>query len=440
MSQNSGDITCPYVPEGSPCLLGAHAQECSCKGLPLRRCPGCDGVNRLLANFCRLCGEALEPRRWSTLGGEFSSPFLQVEVSLTAPEKRIWERSFSSPLVHPPFLLDDLPVVVERAGLLSVLHPTSGKPLLQERLIGVDQALAAPVLLQGLLLVATGETGVQNGKLFVTDLVEKLNLAPGAGSRRGAIPLKGDVCSHLASDGTRYAALCSHEDDRLQLTLLEATGQGLEARWTRVVVQEVPEPPRCHLALSPEAVWVALENGGLWAYEPTNGKLLGRHHFEGCAPAGLTSREGQVVLADDTGNLFRVRVEGGLRPHHLTDQLPSSPFALGAGKSKMVTTHGKTVAVVDLSDGRCQVFELPQYCTVAPLVTHGAAYVLSGDGTLYHLVTDSQNARVAGSQKIFPNPGTVNCSPVLSSGALLLCGPQGELAALPVEERSCVAS
>lgn len=354
-------------------------------------------------------------------GGQPESLLHGLAAPPAAELKTAWSRSQGFTLETSLLLLDGLLVAVSREGRLQVSLAERDEVLLEEQLAGVEQVVACPAALEGMLLVAT------NTRLVAVDLIEKLQLSPGAGSRRGILPLKGEICSHVASDGKRHAAVCSLHEGRLLVTTFQAHSTSLEHGWTRSPAPEGLAVERAHLAFFPGALLVGTASGKLFAYHLETGQLVGEMQLQGLAPSGLVARHDFVLAVEGDGTLSQLHLDSYLSRTVLAESLDAATYGLGAGLTKAVTSHGKRLRAVDLRSGRSNQIELPQHCTLAPLVMDGIALAISADGTLYHLQTDNHGLRVAGSRKLFPAAGAVLCPPVASEFGVHLCGPEGDL-------------
>ncbi|MEW6278566.1 MAG: hypothetical protein AB1758_08100, partial [Candidatus Eremiobacterota bacterium] len=292
----------------------------------------------------------------------------------------------------------------------------------QKALPGASEVVSSPALLDDLLLVASGE------RLLAADLVDLLEVSPGA-SRKRVLELQGTVCAHLASDGRRYAAVGTRSEGEAWLQVFELTRGGLHLLWKRSPCRL--EDPHAFLALAVtgDAVVVGEPSGQLWAYSMSSGKPLGDARLPvGLSPCPMLGRVGSALAAGSDGSLFRVVLGGGLQALSLAEPCEQPLYAVGASQEDALLCHGRLLRRVHLPSGRLSGQQLPQHCTVEPVVTRNLAAALSDDGTLYVLHLSSDLFQVFASRKVLSCGESGVVPPAAARGYLFLGAREGELA------------
>ena len=383
-----------------------------------------------MSRFCRGCGLALANYAWQTRGGDNGSFVMSANLDLDDEVEIAWSAELGQAITTAPLVVADLFVGLTRSGELFVFEPESSVPLHRGPLAGIDELIASPAALDGLLLAASGN------RLVVADLVDLLELSPGATPRRGVFPLKGDVCSHMATDGVHYAALATRHQERLLVTVFANKGAGtLELLWTRSPAGAADPHTFATLCFVDGHLLVGLADGRLWAYALGSGQLVGEDQLsEGLAPTGILGRGTFALLAGADGAIYQVHCQDGLTRTALAQAVNQPIFALGASRSHLVSCHGKLVRKLELRSGKTAELELPQYCTQEPLVGKEHALLVSNEGTVYQLNLPGTALQALRSRKLFTAVGSLPSPPVAGRDRLYVCGPEGELVAVRLEQ------
>ncbi len=419
-------LECPYPPIGPDCSVNPRDKVCPCRRKPVVLCPACSTANRVLSRICRHCGQAFEAFNWQSRGGEHSSLALTSRLKFQArPDS--WTARLDHPISCAPLVVSGLLVGLSREGSVSIFEEGSSLPLFHGRLPGLENVVASPVALDGLLLVAV------TGKLVVADLVDLLEISPGANPRRGVLPLKGELCSHLACDGSAYAAAATRHDERLLITVFRnRQAATVDHLWTRTPTAEAVS--QAALAFVDHHLMVATPEGQIWCYALESGQLVGEDHIEqGLAPATILGRGPFALVSSSDGTLYQVYPRRGLVRTAVAQPVGEAPFAIGASHQLLLACHGKTLRKIDLRSGKSQQLEVPLYCTSEPIVAAQEAVLLSNDGTLYQVNLAGNDFDVAFSQRLFATEGSLPAPPVVGPSRVFAAGPQGEVVAVERE-------
>lgn len=414
-------ITCPYPTAALHPLPTPGLERCGQCERPLVTCAACGASNRVLARHCRECGQLTGSPSWSARGGEARSALLDRPLNLPQDLHQLWAVKTKASLRTAAVANSGLFIAVDTGGSLQVFQPSG--PLLQQPLVGVGQVLAAPALLQGLLLVASGE------RLVAVDLVEQLGVSPGSGSRKRVFTLKGEPRSDVVSDGQRFAALATAEGGAVTLHVFELEGTRLQLLWSRTP-GKLEDRGYTGLTLVEDRLLVGDAGGTLRAFSLATGTQLGDVRIEeGLAPLPLLTRQGGAVVAAADGALWRV--EGpDLRLINLAEPCEQPLFAFGASHQDVVACHGRLLRRIDLRSGRVIRLQIPQHCTHDPVVGGATAAVISTDGTVYLLDLTGDHFQAVASRKVLTGSEGTGIPPLWTGRHLLVGGLDGELVAL----------
>lgn len=365
-------------------------------------------------------------------GGQAGAAALKRSLSLESDLPALWTRQppgETTRVAGSPLVTSELLITVGRSARVEVFSGAAGpEPLFSKVLPGAGEVVASPALLDDLLLVATQD------RLYAADLIDLLEVSPGSGTRKRVIELQGSVCSHLASDGHRYAAVGTLFEESLYLHVFELTRQGLQLLWKRSPTRL--EDPHAFLAMAlvGDVLVAGDSNGGLSAYSIPDGRALGESRIPGAlAPAPLLGRSGFALVAGADGAVYRLDAGSEFRALAVCEPSPQPLFALGASQEDVVTCHGRLLRRINLHSGRVSTLQIPQHCTVDPLVGGNRAVAVSSDGTAYLLEMSPDHFQVLASRKVLSV--TDMAPPVASAEALYLVGSSGEVAVIPLQNQ-----
>ncbi len=413
---------CPYPAPAHPIGQGGN-QSCEACGKPLLYCNRCGAANRLLSRCCRQCGAPRPDQRWSTRGGEGDSFLVKLAVAADAAAKVRWQTKLPEPVTAGALLSHGLLVTLSAGGKLHVLRERVGTPAYSGSL-ALQDILASPALIDGLLVAAAGN------QIQVVDLLAALKVSPESAPRDRMLAVPGSVTSHLASDGKRRVCLTSVDGTRLFLHMLEA-GRSVQLQWSRPLSNSASADGYYPVAVTDDAVLVGEPDGHVWAWSAEGGHPLGEDQVEGgLLPLPWVSRSQGVYVAGADGRIYRFERMNPLARLCVADAVDRPLYAFGVSDAHLVTCHGRMVRHVRLATALATQFDLPQPCSLDPLVAQGLAVILSDDGTVYVLDLGPGQGFVRWTQKLFTSQGTVPCPPVATPRTLFACGPDGEVAAV----------
>jgi hypothetical protein len=384
-------------------------------------CNRCGTANRVLSRFCRQCGTSRPDVRWSCRGGEAESALLAILTSENSPRLR-WEARVDEPVGTSPLVCSGLLMAVAANGRLTVFRERSNQPVHRGSLV-LDHLVASPALVDGLLVAAADH------RLQIVDLATMLNITPDTPSRDRMLEFPGTITSHLVTDGRARVVFTSVDSGRLYLhCLMTRPGEGLQLRFSRLLGNGVPADAFCPVAFLDDAMIVGEPEGHLWVYHG-EGRLLTEDTLRGgVAPLPWLTRQGGVLAAGADGRIYRL--DASLGRLCVADACERPLYAFGASDAHLVACHGRLVRHIRLASTVSTQFELPQACSLDPLVVANTAALLSDEGSVYLLELGGASSFVRWTQRLFSSPGAVQAPLVATPRTLFACGPAGEVSAV----------
>jgi len=414
---------CPY-PETNPehpatHPLGSSQAQGHCNQCQryFRRCPDCRSANRWLARFCRNCGHALTALNW--LPELADNPFQEKPFA--------WPLRWSQP-IQCGFIPRWMALLDGRAFLLG---PQGELRCYQSRLDSPYPPLSGPVAsspsyLHGFLAIPGSSRGESAGEDQIT-LVDLLEARPGGGRRIQR--LRGPLLCPLASDQGQWLAALVHEGDNRGLQLFRLHQGRLQLSWNQVIEGSGPDSSGIPRLFWLNSTLVYLdEHGQITGLDPISGTQVFQANCP--SPPNLLPpwvHGSNAYWGGNDGSLWWLRTAPEVQLHQLSGAQTSPMLALAAGPNDVLASYGRSLQRVRLENGRCEILDLPQYCTVSPWVGQDRALALSQEGQLYLLSLGSQTFQVVATDKM-PLPfGSTLLPPLWTGREWLTLDQEGHL-------------
>lgn len=380
---------CPY-PETNPNHpashpLGSSAQvgDCAQCRRYFRRCSGCQAANRWLARFCRNCGQGLHARDW-----------LPDTSSEDSPQPSRWPAGWNQigELGFAPIwagLLDGQLFALGRSGGLRLWNRHSDE--FEDPCGPLGTQLSPPSYLHGYLAVPNQDS------ITLVDLLD----ARGSGPRR-VQRLRGPLLCPTASDRAHWLAALVQDGESRSLQLFRLHQGKLQLSWNQVVAGGAPGSgviPR--IAWCDQVLIYFHEEGRIQGIEPTTGAQRFEERCP-CPPASIPpwSSPGELFWAGQDGSLWWLRMSPEVQLHQLSGAQNSQVYALASQGDTLLVSYGRKLMRLQVSTGRNEVLDLPQYCTIAPWIQGETALVHSQEGQLYRIPLGQQNLQVESSERM----------------------------------------
>jgi hypothetical protein len=397
-------------------------------------CPNCHNLNRLLANRCRNCGQAMGNRHWPSREGMPDSSLGEQPIGLgeSANLRPLpYKTSPSDPPNETKALLCQAGVIFQMRSHSSLAMWLSGTHLGEPAYpTAASINILSCVLLQGCAVLATTD------KLWLVDLVDSLGCSHGSPNRKKSLSLKGQLVAPLAVDGHHLACLTKDEELYILQVFSYATGR-LQLSWSQPI--DNPSAQTIWLSVSGGELLLAFESGQLMVVSLESGAwaqtLVLPVSLAFLTPLARRLRETPVwLVAAQDGSIFSVHSNGKqLDVSPIASGCKESLFGFGANSEEIVCCHGKLIRRIDRLSGKQFELEVPQYCASSPWVSKNRAFVVSQEGTLYTLSLGSSTFQVEQALRL---PGTYQGStlaPVLSGNMLYLADASGQLVTLELK-------
>lgn len=222
-------------------------------------------------------------------------------------------------------------------------------------------------------------------------------------------------------------------DDRLLVATQRRQGNVMALRlldgrtlWSTRVGDVVTTP-----ALEGGTVYAGTSEGWVAALDARTGRIRWRVRVPGAVRASPVLLGSSVVVATTTDSLFRLEaVTGRVTIRRGTPGTVLAAPALGEGRLVIATTAGHVAALDTASLRTVWIRDAGGPVVGAVAIRHGAAYALTGHGTLWTMPLDSAVAAHSAALGIvaragpLPAPGGVYV--VAVDGRLARLGPDGE--------------
>ena len=158
---------CPYLPCGELTNVGAESRCCGQCGSAFNVCLKCRATNRLLADFCRGCGQTLGTEAWSIEPGLRSRPLARDSIRALGEVRPPFPVRLGVGVQVTPIAADGLLVIPLSDGGVALVSEHTG-----ERIGNLSVAVpiaVTPALQSGTLFAASGK------RLYAFDLAEFLD-------------------------------------------------------------------------------------------------------------------------------------------------------------------------------------------------------------------------------------------------------------------------
>jgi hypothetical protein len=353
-------------------------------------CARCHAAAQLLASFCAQCGHDLR-----------QSEGLPASTGLNES----WSQPEQTPI---ECLLGNhaLLAAVRQNGCVDLWNPYQGKHL-QRLSLQLGNEILAAALLDNLLVALSSQE------------VEVLHLTPALRQdlcrfdRNARKRAPGPLCSRLAVSRRRLAWQAG---DHLVSYLVRP--DGLKEAW------KLKTRGTClDLAFGPQGLW-CLRDSSLSLFDQ-DGRSLTQVSLP--APAiGLQVQDQDLWVCGRQGELWRCQ---GERIQRAWPAQKESCFAFGAGPRHVLQCSGRNLHLLSLESGRQHWLQVPQPCVLPPLLGPSWAVLVSYEGMVYHLALDQEQPRVLQARRPFSSFEPIMLAPVVAGDKLVLCGPEGQLAA-----------
>ena len=367
----------------------AHYHPSVTPGLRAPACARCHAAAQLLASFCAQCGHDLRL-------AESLPPSPSLADAWSQPEEAPIEC-----LVGNHALL----AAVRQNGWVDLWNPYQGTHL--QRLpvqLGPTQAAA---LLDNLLVAVSAQD------------VEVLHLTPALRqdlcrfNRNARLQAPGPLCSRLAVGRRRLAWQAG---DHLVSYLVRP--EGLKEAWKLRIRGTCLD-----LAFGPQGLWCLGESDvSLFAED---GQKLAQISLPGPA-IGFQPQAEELWICGRQGELWRCL---GQRIQRAWPAHKESCFAFAAGARHVLQCSGRNLHVLSLESGRQHLLQVPQPCVLPALLGPSWAVLVSYEGMVYQLALDQESPRVLQARRPFSSFEPIMLAPVVAGDKLVLCGPEGQLAA-----------
>jgi len=408
---------CPYLPCGELTVVGAESRCCGQCGSAFNVCLKCRATNRLLAEFCRGCGQTLGTEAWPMEPGLRSSSIQRDSI-----------RSLNE--VHAPFPVrlgvgvQATPIAAD--GLLVIALSNGGVALLSEHTgerIG-DLSVSAPIavtpaLQSGTLFAASGN------RLYAFDLAEFLDQP----SLQQLAPVWSFACAEnavtqpLLVDEKAVYLLTSRNQHAVLYAVAQNNGVPL---WPEPLLLETDQmaPP---LLVEGQIVLIS-GSGQVSVVETGTGEITGSFSLNRRVDLQVKPFvvDNRVFFSDPGGYVCElVMAPGGPLINPLYDQrLRISSIA--ASSQFIALGHLSGLTLLSSRGHLLWTSNTNESVSTTPIISGDSVFALDDSGSA--LLFDVLKANPVRRMKLLP--GEVGMSPLMTQSRIVVVAADGKVVAL----------
>lgn len=407
---------CPYLSCGER-AEGSDARFCGECGSPFNVCPNCQATNRLLAVFCRGCGNGLQTGVSPMEPGLASSSIQRSSINSLEEVQPPFPVQLGVGVQVSPIATDGLVVIAQSDRTVVLLSEHTGKRL---GAFSLPSAISVtPALRSGTLFIAGG-----NG-LHAFDLANFLDQP----SLQQLVPVWSFECENgyiaqplLIDDEAIY--LFSHHS---QQASLQAVSQGNGARlWSAPLMLDTNQtaPP---LLVNNQLVLIT-SDGHVTIVETTTGEI--KHKFSLNARVDLQTTpfvvDNRVFLADHGGQIIELVLDRGGPVVNSLYHHRSRVSSIAASRQFIALGHMSGLTLLSSRGNLQWTSDTLESISATPIVAGDSIFALddSGNGLLFEALKSNPVVRV----KLLS--GEVGMSPLMTQSRIIVVGADGKVVAL----------
>lgn len=409
---------CPYLGCGERMNASGRSTSCGQCGSPFNVCHKCGVGNRLLASFCRGCGEKQEIEVWPMEAGLRSDVIERSSVNSVGDVQAPFPLQLGSGVQVSPIAADGLIVIAQSDGSVALISEYTGSRI-GTLSIG-SPVLVTPALESGVLFLATGS------ELRAYDIAGFLDeralqeLAP-----MWTTECEGEAITQpLVVDGEAVYCLTRSGQQAILYSIAQSNG-GQRWKTEFALGKQQMGPP---LLVGDQIVLINTA-GEVSLLQPSTGEIkkafsLNRALDPQVQPSVVDHR---IYLSDPKGYIFELVLSGsGPLINSLYDcnsrvsSIAASPHYIAVGHMAGITllsSRGHEIWSTDISES----------VSTIPIIAGESVFALddSGNGLLFNVLRANPERRM----KLLP--GEVGMAPLITHSRIVVVGADGKVVAFP---------
>lgn len=389
---------CPYLSCGEPTNVEQSERFCGQCGFPFNACPDCRATNRLLASFCRGCGQRLESTAWPMEAGLHSDWANRSSIRSLGEVRHPFPVRLGAGVAGSPIAADGLIVIAQTDARVSLWSEHTGE---QIGFIPITEPIhVTPALNAGTLFVAAG------CRVYAFDLTEFVDQP----SLQQVIPVWAHDCvgkavtQPLLVDENAVYVLSNAEDGAVLEAISLMDGQPLWAAPVQFQTHHTKTP----VLVDGHVVVVTLE-GEVSVVQSTTGQVTQSFSVERPIDSQVSPFvfENRIFLSDPHGYVFQVLLDrsgpliNGLYDHG------SRLSGLSANEQFIVLCHMAGVTLLSSRGNLLWASDTVESVSASPIISGESVFVIddAGNGLLFDTLKSNPIARVKlSSEEVGPSP------------------------------------
>lgn len=408
---------CPYPSCGEPTNVEQSERFCGQCGFVFNVCPNCRATNRLLASFCRGCGQRLESTAWPMEAGLHSDWANRSSIRSLADLRSPFPVRLSAGVAGSPIAADGLLVIAQTDGRVSLWSEHTGE---QIGFIPVtEQIIVTPALHHGTLFVAAGR------RVFAFDLTEFIDQP----SLQQVVPVWAHECAGKAVTqpllvDEKAVYVLSHTGEGATLDAIsQQHGQSLWPTPLQFQTDHTTTP----VLVDGQVIVITLE-GEVSVVQSATGQIsqtfsLDRRIDPQVSPFVFENR---IFLSDPHGYVFQVVLDrSGPLINGLCDH-GSRISSLSANEQFIVLCHMAGVTLLSSRGNPLWSSDTMESVSASPIIAGESVFVIddAGNGLLFETLKSNPIARV----KLLSEE--VGPSPLMTPSHIVVVSAEGMVAAI----------
>ncbi len=405
---------CPQLACGENIESNAASHVCPHCHAAFKVCPTCRATNRLLTEFCRGCGRALDAATWPMHPGLKATAAKRVSIEMLGQPLL---KNFDAAVVASPLASDGIIFLPQLNGQITLIDERDGKQMSVFSVAGRIQV--TPALCAGILFIAS------DSQLFAFDMLDYLDQ-----------PLKDEMRPLWSREAQGEAISQPILADARAVYFITRRGKEafLNALSTADGTPLWPEAIRLHTHMTHPAVLlkehlvVVTLDGQIYIVGRETGRLETLSVSYLLDPQVYPfAYENRVLLADPHGLIFEIAIDyRGTFINQLYDhRVPVTSIV--AGSDLIILSHTAGLTLLTVNGNLRWSFDSIDSFSVAPIIAGRSIFALNdvGNGLLF----DELNANPVSKARLLAG-ADITLAPILTAQRIVAASGEGKIAFL----------
>jgi len=408
---------CPYLPCGERVESDSESRFCGECGSAFNVCHNCSSTNRLLAGFCRGCGQGLQTEVWPMEPGLASSSIQRSSINTLEEVQPPFPVHLGVGVQVSPIATDGLMVIAQSDRTVVLLSEHTGKRL---GALTLPSAISVtPALRSGTLFVAGDD------RLYAYDLANFLD--------QPSLQQLEPVWSYECENGSITRPLLIDEaaiypfSRNSQQVVLHAVSQANGAQlWPVALVLDTNQiaPP---LLVNNQLVLIT-SDGQVTIVETTTGEIKQKFLLNARVDLQATPFvvDNRVFLSDPSGQIIELVLDRAGPLINLLYHHRARVSSIAASRQFIALGHTSGLTLLSSRGNLQWTSDTLESISATPIIAGDSIFALddSGNGLLFEALKSNPVVRV----KLLS--GEVGMSPLMTQSRIVVVGADGKVVAL----------